>query len=244
MGQVQGKYNPAWEPQRIGQTIAGHTRSQDLRTIQEKDYKIRMREGDLRELLTQSFKKMVYEQSGVKEGVSAEQGRIIAQMAGWLSVECVDRHRWILMIGGLGNGKTSMLKAMHYLIHWLSTTEGGRYFEAVRHSYCYMTATELCELYKDDRAEFNAIKNRRLFFLDDVGAEPQMQMDYGNEQHPITEFIMFRYGRQLPIVMTTNLPAEINGQSAFRLRYGERVRDRLNQMCTLVRFNEKSFRTR
>lgn len=228
----------------IGQVIAARTRSQDLRTIQEKDYKIRVKEGRLRELLTQSFKKMVYEQSGAKESVTAEQERIIAQMANWMSVDSVDRHRWVLMIGGLGNGKTSMLKAMHYLVHWLSTTEGGRYFEAVRHSYCYMTAQELCELYKDDRAEFNSLKNRRIFFLDDVGAEPQMQMDYGNEQHPITEFIMFRYGRQLPIVMTTNLPAEINGQSAFRLRYGERVRDRLNEMCTLVRFNEKSFRTR
>lgn len=223
--------------------IAARTRSQDLRTIQEKDYKIRVKEGRLRELLTQSFKKMIYEQSGAKESVSTEQSRIIAQMANWMSVDSVDRHRWVLMIGGLGNGKTSMLKAMHYLIHWISTTEGGRYFEAVRHdTYCYMTAQELCELYKDDRAEFNSLKNRRIFFLDDVGAEPQMQMDYGNEQHPITEFIMFRYGRQLPIVMTTNLPAEIRGQSAFALRYGERVRDRLNEMCTLVKFNERSFR--
>lgn len=222
--------------------IAARTRSQDLRTIQEKDYKIRVKEGRLRELLTQSFKKMVYEQSGAKESVTAEQSRIIAQMANWMSVDSVDRHRWVLMIGGLGNGKTSMLKAMHYLVHFLSTTEGGRYFEAVRHSYCYMTAQELCELYKDDRAEFNSLKNRRIFFLDDVGAEPQMQMDYGNEQHPITEFIMFRYGRQLPLVMTTNLPAEIRGQSAFGQRYGERVRDRLNEMCTLVKFSDKSFR--
>lgn len=226
----------------IGQVIAARTRSQDLRTIQEKDYKIRVREGRLRELLTQSFKKMVYEQSGAKESVSTEQERIIAQMSNWLSVDSVDRHRWVLMIGGLGNGKTSMLKAMHYLIHWMSTTEGGRYFEAVRHSYCYMTAQELCELYRNDRAEFNDVKNRRLFFLDDIGTEPQMQMDYGNEQHPVKDFLLYRYNRQLPLIMTTNLPAELRGQSAFALRYGERVRDRLNEMCTLVKFNDKSFR--
>nr|DAR26195.1 MAG TPA: replicative helicase [Caudoviricetes sp.] len=227
----------------IGQVIAARTRSQDLKTIQEKDFKIRVREGRLRELLTQSFKKMVYEQSGKKDSVTTEQERFIAQMANWMSVDSVDRHRWVMMIGGVGNGKTTMLKAMHYLIHWMSTTEGGRYFEAVRHSYCYMTATELCELYKDDRAEFNAIKNRRLFFLDDIGTEPQTQMDYGNEQHPVKEFLMYRYNRQLPLIMTTNLPKAARGEkSPFEARYTLQVSDRLNEMCTSLVFSDKSFR--
>ena len=223
--------------------IAARTSRQDLKTIQEKDFKIRVREGRLRELLTQSFKKMVYEQSGVKESVSAEQSRIIAQMANWLSVDCVDRHRWVMMIGGVGNGKTSMLKAMHYLIYWLSETEGGRYREAVRHSYCYMTAQELCELYRNDRAEFNDVKNRRLFFLDDIGTEPQMQMDYGNEQHPVKDFLLYRYNRQLPLIMTTNLPKAARGEkSPFEARYTLQVSDRLNEMCTSLVFSDKSFR--
>ena len=202
----------------IGQVIAARTSRQDLKTIQEKDFKIRVREGRLRELLTQSFKKMVYEQSGAKESDGGA-GGFIAQMANWLSVDCVDRHRWVMMIGGVGNGKTSMLKAMHYLIYWLRD-RGGRYREAVRHSYCYMTAQELCELYRNDRAEFNDVKNRRLFFLDDIGTEPQMQMDYGNEQHPVKDFL-YRYNRQLPLIMTTNLPkaAGEGEKSPFEARY-------------------------
>lgn len=223
--------------------IAARTSRQDLKTIQEKDFKIRVREGRLRELLTQSFKKMVYEQSGAKESVTAEQERFIAQMANWMSVDSVDRHRWVMMIGGVGNGKTSLLKAMHYLIYWLSETEGGRYREAVRHSYCYMTAQELCELYRNDRAEFNDVKNRRLFFLDDIGTEPQMQMDYGNEQHPVKDFLLYRYNRQLPLIMTTNLPKAARGEkSPFEARYTLQVSDRLNEMCTSLIFSDKSFR--
>lgn len=217
-------------------------RSLDLRTIQEQSYKVRVREQRLRELLTDSFKKMVYEQSGAKDSVSVEQAKVIAQMANWLSVDCVDPHRWVMMIGGLGNGKTSMVKAMHYLVHWLSTTENGRYWDAVRHTYCIMTATDLCELYKDDRREYNELKNRHFFFLDDVGAEPGMQMTYGNEEHPVTEFLMYRYGRQLPTVMSTNLPTKTGDKSTFEVRYGARVKDRLKEMCMLVKFNDKSFR--
>lgn len=227
----------------IGQAIGGLTSQRDLRTIQVRDSKIRVREGRLRELLLQAFNKIAYEQSGVKVKSTTEQRKIIAQMANWLSVDNVDSHRWVLMLGGIGNGKTTILKAMHYLVNWLSTTENGRYQDGVRYSYSYITASELCELYKEDKGEFGMIKNTRMVFLDDVGAEPRMQMNWGNEGHPIAEFLMYRYNRQLPTVMTTNLPPAKQGeQSQFEVHYGLRVTDRLNEMCLKVKYNDKSFR--
>lgn len=219
------------------------TNRQDLRTIQVRDSKIRVREGRLRELLMQAFNKIAYEQSKVKDKSTVEQKKIIAQMANWLSVDNVDSHKWVLMIGGIGNGKTTILKAMHYLVAWLSTTENGIYQEGVKYSYSYITAAELCELYKEDKNEFSLVKNTRMVFLDDVGAEPRMQLNWGNEEHPIAEFLMYRYNRQLPTVMTTNLPPAKNGeQSQFAVHYGLRVTDRLNEMCLKVKFTDKSFR--
>ena len=207
------------------------------------DFKVRVREDKLRELLAQSVKKFIFEQSKIKDSITSPQKAIIAQIANWLSVDCTDRHRWVMLVGGVGNGKSTVLKAMHYLIHWLSTTEGGIYQDGVNHSYCYITAFDLCELYKEDRQSYNEIKNRHYIFLDDMGAEPQMQIDWGNEQHPIKELLMYRYNRQLPVIISSNIPKAKPGErSQYEIRYTLQVSDRLNEMCMTVAFNEKSFR--
>lgn len=215
---------------------------QDLRTIQATNYKINVREERLMELLMQSFNKTVYEQSRLKDKATPAQKQIIAQLANWISVDCVDNHKWLMMLGGIGNGKTTVLKSLYYLIHWLSTTEGGRYIECVSHSYGFMTATDLCDIYKNDISAFRIFRDRHIVMLDDIGAEPQSQMNWGNEEHPVTEFLMYRYNRQLPVIMTTNLPPKIGDKSAFEARYGIRVRDRLNEMCGLIKFTDVSFR--
>lgn len=213
------------------------------KTIRETRFKIRVREDKLRQELTNAFKKMVYETCGKKDSITPSQNLTIAKLANWLSIDCTDGHKWVMMMGGLGNGKTTMLDATHYLVHWLSTVEGGRYQKGVNMSYVKLTANELVDLYKDNKSDYNIIKNTHIVFLDDLGAEPVMRLDYGNQESPIVDFMIYRYNHQLPIVMTTNLPMAKKGEpSQFEIRYGKRVKDRLNEMCMPIVFADGSFR--
>lgn len=213
------------------------------KTIRETRFKIRVREDKLRQELTNAFKKMVYETCGKKDSITPSQNLTIAKLANWLSIDCTDGHKWVMMMGGLGNGKTTMLDATHYLVHWLSTVEGGRYQKGVNMSYVKLTANELVDLYKDNKSDYNIIKNTHIVFIDDLGAEPVMRLDYGNQESPIVDFMIYRYNHQLPIVMTTNLPMAKKGEpSQFEIRYGKRVKDRLNEMCMPIVFEDKSFR--
>lgn len=214
------------------------------KTIRETRYKIRVKEDTLRKELTNSFKKMVYETCGKKDSITPCQRLTIAMLANWLSVDCTDGHRWVIMMGGIGNGKTTMLDATHYLVHWLSTVDGGQYRKAVNMSYVKLTANELVDMYKDNKSDYNIAKNTHMVFLDDLGTEPIMRLDYGNQESPIVDFLLYRYNHQLPLVMTSNLPSASskNEPSQFEIRYGKRVRDRLNEMCMLVKFEDKSFR--
>lgn len=233
-----------WEPTTItqaSQRVA--TSRRGLRTIQETDFKVRVKSSRLAEELTNSFKRQVYIDSRAKDSVSEEQKAIIAKLANWLSVDNTDRHKWLMFIGGVGNGKTTMMKAMHYLIEWLNTTDNGAYRDAIRWSYRYITAVDLFNLYKNDNAEYERVLRTKLVFLDDLGAEPMEQNNFGTKSHPIKDFLLYRYDKRLPLVMTTNIPLPKEGEeSQFKLRYTLQVSDRLNGECTKIKFFNKSFR--
>ena len=73
----------------------------------------------------------------------------------------------------------------------------------------------------------------------DLGAEEQGN-NYGNKRNVIEEIIFNRYESHLPFKythFTTNLNAD-----QLTTKYGERMRDRLREMCNVFVLNGKSFR--
>lgn len=73
--------------------------------------------------------------------------------------------------------------------------------------------------------------------IDDLGAEPCRCMVYGVEYTPILDLITYRYAKQLPTIITTNLT-----DTMIHERYGDRITDRFAEMCTVLRFSGQSYR--
>ena len=73
----------------------------------------------------------------------------------------------------------------------------------------------------------------------DLGAESEGN-SFGNKRNVIEEIVFNRYEAKLPFKythFTSNLTADMIGQ-----KYGERMRDRLREMCNVFVLNGKSFR--
>ena len=77
----------------------------------------------------------------------------------------------------------------------------------------------------------------RQLAIDDVGTEPETVKHYGNVITPITEALLFRYDARLFTLCTSNL--DLDG---MRMRYDERVYDRIVEMFNKIAYNNGSYR--
>lgn len=143
----------------------------------------------------------------------------------WFYRGCKNTSRWFCMCGGVGSGKTTIMKAVYNYIKKIQTVENGR--QAWHAPFCckYITSGELAEMMKD-KATWNLTKSYQVLFVDDIGQEPTEIMDFGNEVSPFRELINDRYNNNLGLVFSTNLTA-----SQLKETYGERAADRLRECC-------------
>lgn len=147
----------------------------------------------------------------------------------------------IVLCGGCGNGKTTMLKALQNLIRRLqirkSNSCSGNGFDS-----CYgltiVNAVQIAQLRKTDYNRFCHLAQTDLLGIDDLGTEPAEMQDYGNFMYPIKELLAMRYDAQLFTVFTTNLEPK-----NIRQRYGDRIADRLNEMMTKIVYRNPTYRT-
>ena len=143
----------------------------------------------------------------------------------------------ILLCGGVGNGKSSMMYALQNVIRHLeipligNTTINtwGMRVESAKFIY---------NLVKVDSKQFEHIQKTPMLGIDDLGEEEPTLMNYGNRFTPVIDLISVRYFRMLFTMVTTNLtPAQI------RTVYGDRIADRLNEMMLILPYRHPSFRT-
>ena len=147
--------------------------------------------------------------------------------------------RWLLFMGNVGDGKTTMLNAVQKFI--ISMDIQKPYREGHYSSWWAMynaTAKDLVTDYVKDPALITQYNNVDVLGLDDMGAEPAETMVYGNPVYPIADILMTRYKKDVQTIISTNLKA-----NEIRPRYGDRIADRLNEMCERIVFPEQSYRT-
>lgn len=159
----------------------------------------------------------------------------IRKVAEWL---CRGRKNGLLMAGFVGNGKTTMLKAvarLFALLHIEYEDGNRRLYRNVR----YVSALELTRIAADttQKAWLEEIKRTPMLAIDDVGTEPTVVKNYGNEISPLTEVLYYRYDQRLWTMMTSNLKEE-----DFQERYGVRIADRIREMFNILAYNHKSYR--
>lgn len=185
-------------------------------------------EDDIVNALTLSYRRMV-EQRGIHyEDISgAEISRKIRGVVAWMKAP--SRRSCLLLQGVAGTGKTTLMWAIYSM------------FSITNTAMLYTSAQKLFEYYhlwvSGASVVYNEYKTERRLFIDDLGAEPARCLYYGVEYMPIQEVLTYRYERQLPTIITTNL-----SDTMIRERYGERISDRFAEMCTILRFSGKSYR--
>lgn len=158
----------------------------------------------------------------------------------------------LLLYGGVGNGKSSMAKAVRDMFvaikntyentkeWWRCTQEQQKFIENIRNTLpvpVFISATDIVKLASSDMVQYDSLKNCRFLIIDDMGIEPSVVKNFGTEITPLTDIIYARYDRMAMTIITSNLDDE-----SITERYGERVSDRLNEIFERLNYENKSYR--
>lgn len=139
----------------------------------------------------------------------------------------------LILFGTVGNGKTTLARAICKLIGILYASA----LSTERKGVVSVTALELATIAKNEPERFETLKKAELLFIDDVGVEPSVVKVWGNEISPFVDMIYYRYDRQLFTIMTSNLNSEDLAE-----KYGLRVADRFTEMLDQIVFSNHSYR--
>lgn len=157
----------------------------------------------------------------------------LRQMADWLTSD--SSKFGILLCGGCGNGKSTLLKAFQQLLNYLAIP---MYDGQGDYGIQITDAKFVAHLARTDYSAFLRLSHKDMLGVDDLGTEPQEVMDFGNVVTPVIDLLTKRYDEQLFTIITTNLtPKQI------RDHYGDRIADRLNEMVEKIVFTNGTYRT-
>lgn len=153
-------------------------------------------------------------------------------MANWLTAP--SSKFGLLLCGGCGNGKSTMLKAFQQLLNHLQ-------IQKPRNEGIYgiqiVDAKHIAYLCKNNYEAYLKLCNVDMLGIDDLGTEPSEVMDYGNVYTPVIDLLTKRYEEQLFTIITTNLTP-----SQIREHYDDRIADRLNEMVKKIIFKNDTYR--
>lgn len=147
----------------------------------------------------------------------------------------------LLLCGLCGNGKTTLARAIAWLIGYLSERELGYSNRKRMPLYTAKNICRLCaasEKFKEQYDEYGRLFTEPMMIIDDLGEEPKEVMVYGMPHTPIIDIISERYAAQRMTIITTNLDVD-----QLKGKYGERITDRFREMLTSIIFENDSYRT-
>lgn len=182
----------------------------------------------LPQYITQAYSSQVMKR-GIQPNLDTYTKKTISDISRWL----LQRPKNSIMLRGyVGVGKTTMLYTIKDILSILANK-----------GMSVKSALDISELAKNDTNAFNEIKAKEILGIDDLGIEPQTVKNFGNESNPIIELLSYRYDNQLFTVITTNLIVN-NGVDEIKTRYGDRIADRLKEMCNTIFYdsNQNSYR--
>lgn len=143
----------------------------------------------------------------------------------------------LLLTGGVGNGKTTILRALNDLINLKQfETVGGNESGGQLVACQFWNAKELfAEL--QNKQQFDKIARLPILAIDDFGTEPVEYMAFGNATNPLTDMLFKRYERMNITMITSNLSVK-----SMKEKYDERLTDRFREMTTKIEVTIPSYR--
>lgn len=162
--------------------------------------------------------------------LSDRQIQLIGEVARWITD--YDSKPWLLIIGYVGNGKTTILRAVGKLIERLYGG-GGQFAENLN----IVNARDYADKDNVELGGAKAQRTCRLLAIDDLGTEPLSTNIFGNIDTPMVDLFYHRYeARKFTILSTNLLPEDL------RERYKGRVYDRLREMSEVITIDGVSHR--
>lgn len=131
------------------------------------------------------------------------------------------QERGLILMGRMGNGKSTMLRVINRLFKGTST---------------FGDAQDIFEHYKKSQGSMR-YWDEKLLLIDDLGVEPVRCLVYGEEYYPISRLLLHRYDKQLTTIIATNL-----GIEDIETRYGDRVVDRMKETFSVITYEHESYR--
>ena len=139
-------------------------------------------------------------------------------VAGWLSD---NGGKGLLLQGNIGRGKSLLLKYILPLIF-------------ITHLNRIITVADC----GDNRVDIDDFLSKNIIGLDDIGTEPARNLKFGTERNIVIEtFNAAEFNEKMFIIASTNLTRD-----EMRIRYGDRIIDRMRHLCHRVVFNGNSLR--
>lgn len=184
-------------------------------------YKIEISAEDVAIMLEETYKWYVSQRRIAYNPVHTLQ--LINKVVKWITE---NRKPGLLLYGTVGSGKTTMALSLRHLLIFF-----GQRMDKV-------SALELSRAAKGSEDDYHRYMKSEMLLIDDMGEEPDVVKNFGNEISPIIEIIYHRYDRQLLTIITSNL-----SDDEMRNRYGIRVSDRFKEMFDRIYFSLESFRS-
>ena len=209
----------------IDKAMKSHKLQIMQRDFKKYPYPDRMNEQQCKEYLANQIKKIAQ-----VDTLDEDTLRHIDEVTAWV----FDTNKWgIILMGSLGNGKTTMQIALINYLKWAYSQS------------CYEGMFKECPLYNRTAKGVvkDFIKNGdieygcRIYGIDDLGEEPKEVQQYGNICTPLVDLLEYTYSSKKATVITTNLDV-----AALKEKYGARVADRLKEMMTIISFTNGSYR--
>lgn len=146
----------------------------------------------------------------------------------------------LLLLGSLGNGKTTMLRTLKVFLDGTGNWVG---------PICEATEIWQCERlsYLDDLNDESVVRSKNLIYrcktdpiliIDDLGVENEDCKVFGEERHPLEHLLLHRYSLDLTTIISTNLKS----LDVIEMRYGSRVADRIYETFDRIVFEGESYR--
>ena len=179
-----------------------------------------------------TFYRMEVESWGNEFVMTESLRRCIGKVAGFLTGE--SRKRGLMLLGMIGNGKTTMVKVIAKLFSYLMAED------YIENEKCFETvsAKELSMLISEDRGRYDEYKECDKLIIDDLGTDAKIVTLYKIDYEPVKDILMYRYSKRLLTVITSNLDPTM-----IKEHYGdERLTDRFREMYEIVEFEDESFR--
>ena len=158
----------------------------------------------------------------------------ISEVGDFLTTET--RYYGLFLPGSIGNGKTTMLKAIRDLLVYLVKSDRIRYCEGDKYPR-FVTARDMANIAKDADG-FRSLKATKYLILDDLCEEPAEVLSFGNYIYPFVELLEYRYEQMLPTFISSNFGA-VDIEEKY---HSARISDRMKEMFKIISFKEESFR--